>query len=85
MEKNEAPVVIDVRDVKKKFRVYRDRGNTMKEQLLFAGRRKHEDHWVLKGVSFQVHRGEAVGLIGENGCGKSTTLKMLTKILYVEI
>jgi len=82
MEKNEAPVVIDVRNVKKKFRVYRDRGNTLKERLLFAGRRKHEDHWVLKGISFQVKKGEAVGLIGENGCGKSTTLKMLTKILY---
>ncbi len=82
MEKKGAPVVIDVRDVKKKFRVYRDRGNTLKERLLFAGRRKHEDHWVLKGISFRVHKGEAVGLIGENGCGKSTTLKMLTKILY---
>ena len=82
MEKKESPVVIDVRDVKKKYRVYRDRGNTMKEQMLFAGRRKHEEHWVLKGVSFQVRRGEAVGLIGENGCGKSTTLKLLTKILY---
>ena len=82
MEKKEAPVVIDVRNVKKKFRVYTDRGNTLKERLLFAGRRKHQEHWVLKGISFQVRRGEAVGLIGENGCGKSTTLKMLTKILY---
>ena len=82
MERNDAPVVIDVRDVKKKFRVYRDRGNTLKEQMLFAGRRRHEDHWVLKGISFQVHKGEAIGLIGENGCGKSTTLKLLTKILY---
>ena len=82
MEEKETPVVIDVRDVKKKFRVYTDRGNTLKERLLFAGRRKHRDHWVLKGISFRVRRGEAVGLIGENGCGKSTTLKMLTKILY---
>ena len=82
MEKQDSSVVIDVRNVKKKFRVYRDRGNTLKEQLLFVARRKHEEHWVLKGVSFQVRRGEAVGLIGENGCGKSTTLKMLTKILY---
>ena len=82
MNGNEAPVVIDVRDVKKKFRVFRDRGNTLKERLLFAGRRKHEEHWVLKGVSFQVRKGEAVGLIGENGCGKSTTLKLLTKILF---
>lgn len=75
-------VVIDVQNVRKKFRVYYDRGTTLKERLLFRKRRTYEDHWVLKGISFQVHEGEAIGLIGENGCGKSTTLKMLTKILY---
>lgn len=75
-------VVISVRNVKKMFRVYRDRGNTLKDRILFAGRRKYEEHWVLNGVSFEVKRGEAIGLIGQNGCGKSTTLKMLTKILY---
>ncbi len=79
---NEAPVVIDVRDVKKKFRVYYDRGETLKEKLLFQRRRSYEERWVLNGVSFQVRKGEAVGLVGENGCGKSTTLKLLTKILY---
>ena len=78
-------VVIDVRNVKKMFRVYRDRGNTLKDRILFAGRRKYEEHWVLNGVSFEVKRGEAIGLIGQNGCGKSTTLKMLTKILYPDV
>ena len=77
-----AEAVIEVRNVKKMFRVYRDRGHTLKDQLLFAGRRRYEEHWVLKGISFAVEKGQAVGLIGENGCGKSTTLKMLTKILY---
>ena len=77
-----AETVISVRNVKKMFRVYRDRGNTLKERLLFTARRKYEEHWVLNGVSFEVKRGEAIGLIGQNGCGKSTTLKMLTKILY---
>ena len=52
MERNEAPVVIDVRDVKKKFRVYKDKGNTLKERLLFSERRKKEEHWVLKDISF---------------------------------
>ena len=78
-------VVISVRNVKKMFRVYRDRGNTLKDQILFATRRKYEEHWVLNGVSFEVKRGEAIGLIGQNGCGKSTTLKMLTKILYPDV
>ena len=78
----ERPVVIDVHNIKKKFEIYYDKGNTLKERILFKKRRRHETHWVLNGVSFQVHKGEAIGLIGENGCGKSTTLKMLTKILY---
>ena len=81
MDKSEN-VVIDVRNVKKKFRIYYDRSATLKERILFQKRREYEDHWVLKGISFQVQKGEAIGLIGENGCGKSTTLKMLTKILY---
>lgn len=37
---------------------------------------------VLKGISFEVKRGESIGLIGNNGCGKSTTLKLLSKIIY---
>ena len=37
---------------------------------------------MLKGISFEVKKGEAIGLIGHNGCGKSTTLKLLTRIIY---
>jgi ABC-2 type transport system ATP-binding protein len=37
---------------------------------------------VLRGISFDVKKGEAIGLIGHNGCGKSTTLKLLTRIMY---
>ncbi len=75
-------VVIDVRDVTKKFKVYLDKGTQLKERLLFRSRNRYEDRWVLKGVSFQVKKGEAIGLIGHNGCGKSTTLKLLTRIIY---
>ena len=41
-----------------------------------------EERNVLNGISFTVKKGEAIGLIGHNGCGKSTTLKLLTKIMY---
>ncbi len=82
MDNENTSVVIDVRDVKKKFNIYFDRGSTFKERILFKNRRRHEVHWVLRGISFKVKKGEAIGLVGENGCGKSTTLKMLTKILY---
>ncbi len=73
---------IEAINVKKRFKVYLDKGSSMKEKLLFRSRNRHEDRWVLKGVSFEVKKGEAIGLIGKNGCGKSTTLKMLTRIMY---
>lgn len=74
--------VIEVHDLKKKFKVYRDKGNTLKEKVLFWNRNRYETRWVLNGISFQVRKGEAVGLIGPNGCGKSTTLKLLNRIIY---
>lgn len=73
---------IEVRDLKKKFKIYFDKGHMLKERIIFANRNKHEDRWVLNGISFDVKKGEAIGLIGKNGCGKSTTLKLLNRIIY---
>lgn len=75
-------VVIEVKDVKKKFRSYQDKASSFKERFVKPSRGRHEDVMILKGISFQVARGEAIGIIGKNGCGKSTTLKLLTRILY---
>lgn len=79
---SQASTVIEVKDITKKFRVYLDKGSTMKEKVLFRNRRKYEERTVLDGISFTVNKGEAIGLIGHNGCGKSTTLKLLTRIMY---
>ena len=73
---------IEVKDVQKSFKVYRDKPTTLGERLIFWKRNKFENRPILKGISFTVDKGEAVGLIGSNGCGKSTTLKLLTKIIY---
>lgn len=73
---------IEVREVKKTFRLYKDKGNSLKEKVLFKERNNYDVRTVLKGISFDIKKGEAVGLIGHNGCGKSTTLKLLTKIIY---
>ena len=75
-------LAISVQDLTKKFKIYYDKGNQLKERLLFRKRSRYEERTVLNGISFQVKKGEAVGLIGHNGCGKSTTLKLLTKIMY---
>lgn len=74
--------VIEVNQVCKKFKVYYDKGKQLKERVLFKSRNRYEEREVLKGISFSVKKGEAIGLIGNNGCGKSTTLKLLTKIMY---
>lgn len=74
--------VIKINNIQKKFKVYYDKGQTFKEKILFKNRNYYEDRLVLKDISFEVRKGEAVGLIGENGSGKSTLLKLLTKIMY---
>ena len=73
---------IEVRNITKSFKVYLDKGHTLKELTLFRKRRQYETRIVLNGISFDVKKGEAIGLIGQNGCGKSTTLKLLTRIMY---
>ncbi len=73
---------IEVRNITKSFKVYMDRSNNVKDFIIHRNRRRYENRQVLKGISFEIKKGEAVGLIGHNGCGKSTTLKLLTKIMY---
>lgn len=75
-------VAIQVRNMSKKFRVYFDKGHMLKEKLLFTSRNRYETRTILDNISFDIYKGEAVGLIGHNGCGKSTALKLLTRIIY---
>lgn len=75
-------ITICVKNVEKKFRAYEDKAQSFKERFISPSRGKHKDILVLKGISFDVHEGEALGIIGKNGCGKSTTLKLLTRIFY---
>lgn len=80
MESNE--IAVEVKNIVKSFKVYSDKGNTLKEKIIFNKRNKYDQHVVLNDISFSVKKGEALGLIGHNGCGKSTMLKLLTKIMY---
>lgn len=73
---------IEVKDVIKKFKVYHDKGHMLKEKAINWKRNIYTEKTVLRGISFSVKKGESIGLIGQNGCGKSTTLKLLTKIMY---
>src|SRR3990172_2461864 len=77
---DDKPIVIEADDVWKSFKIYKERNPSLKETLL-RGRSAYESFWALKGVSFGVKQGTTLGLIGENGSGKSSMLKVLAKIL----
>lgn len=81
-EKIDQPYAIQMEQVEKYFKLYADKGDTAKEKFLFWKRNRYEKKQILKGVCFQIKKGEAVGLIGHNGCGKSTILKLMTRIMY---
>ena len=65
----------------KTFRIYQQRSSTLKQAILRRGNDVYDDFWALRDVSFEVPAGTTLGLIGANGAGKSTMLKVLTRIL----
>ncbi len=73
---------IEISHMTKKFDVYSDKANTLKEKLLFWKRGNKEVRTVLKDISLDIKKGDTVALIGTNGSGKSTLLKLMTKIIY---
>ena len=72
---------VSVEGVSKRFRLYRERNQSLKAALMRGKRAAFEEFWALRDVSFEIPEGSTFGLIGENGSGKSTLLKCIAKIL----
>lgn len=72
---------ISVRDVTKIYRLYDKPIDRLKESLSITHKNYHKDFYALKNLSFEVKKGETVGIIGTNGSGKSTILKIITGVL----
>ena len=75
--------IIQIQDVTMRFRMSNDRIMSLKEFVTTAlrGKLKYKEFEALKHVSFTVNRGETVGIIGRNGSGKSTMLKIISGIM----
>jgi len=71
---------IEVKNVFKKFNIHSN-NRKLKDFLVYRKDRRADYRYVLKDISFNVRKGEVLGIIGRNGSGKSTMLKLLTKIL----
>jgi len=91
METNQKEVIVSVKDISKRY-VIGHRTNssrTLRDSIVGGVKRvfrqdkktRQEDFWALKNVSFDVYKGETLGIIGSNGAGKSTILKILSRII----
>ena len=74
--------VIQVKDLVKIYKLYDKPKDRMKEALGFGKKQVHKQHYALKGINIDIYKGETVGIIGTNGSGKSTILKIITGVLH---
>lgn len=76
------PYAVEIKNVSKMYKLYHENVKSLKEKILFFGRRGFEEFWALEDINIDVEQGETLGIIGANGSGKTTLLKCITKILY---
>ena len=74
-------IAISVKNITKTYRLFGHPGDRIKQALTFGRVKFHKEFTALKDVSFEVRKGETVGIIGKNGSGKSTLLQLICGIL----
>ncbi len=80
-EKNLENVAIRAENITKIYKLYDKPSDRMKEALGLSRKCKHKEHYALTDVDLTIYKGETVGIIGTNGSGKSTILKIITGVL----
>lgn len=73
--------VIKLNHITKAYALYENKMDKLKEALSLSNAKYHKDFYALKDVSFSIDKGECVGIIGLNGSGKSTMLKIITEVI----
>jgi len=72
-----SPIAIIAENLGKRYLIYDNPSDRIRELLPWNRRSYHRDFWALRGISFRMLAGESLGIIGENGAGKSTLLRIL--------
>ena len=78
---NSREIAIRAENISKVYKLYDKPSDRMKEALGFSRSKRHKEHYALTDVSMTLYKGETVGIIGTNGSGKSTILKIITGVL----
>lgn len=74
-------VAIKVEGVSKCYQIFNKPSDRLKQIFGWSGRKYYRDFWAIKNVSFQLKKGETIGIIGRNGAGKSTLLLLIAGVL----
>lgn len=75
-------IAIQIDHVTKMYKLYNKPSDRLKESLGLTKRKCYREHYALHDISFDINRGETIGIIGTNGAGKSTLLKIITGVLH---
>ena len=86
MKEKDIPIVISVKNLHKSFKLPTEQAFGLKQAFFnrLRGIKGYKEQKVLKGLDFEIKKGEFVGIVGRNGSGKSTLLKTLAKIYFPE-
>ena len=77
----EKSIAIRAENISKIYKLYDKPSDRMKEALGLSRKKRHKEHYALTDVNLTIYKGETVGIIGTNGSGKSTILKIITGVL----
>ena len=80
MSEEKKDIVIEFKDVTKIYKLFKN--DKQRFKAIFMKNAKYKKKYAVNNLSFQIRRGEAVALLGKNGAGKSTILKMITGVAY---